>query len=89
MVKPTIGERITARIGGGAGWQLQYHKQEAKNADYYLKQTRMVIEAIKRKHPHDWKKRVGGYDSELAYYRDIKASEAKNIKRWEKLKKVL
>lgn len=89
MKPPTIGERLAAKIEGGADWELRYHKQEAKNTDYYIRQTKRIIDAIKKKYPHEWKKKIGGYDFQLAYYKDIKASEAKNIKRWEKLKKVL
>ena len=87
-MRETLRERITENIYG-ADWQLKYLRNEIRNADYYIKQNKKIIEQTKKKYPKDWKHRVSMWECENKNFQNQKLENIKHMKRWQKLKKVV
>jgi hypothetical protein len=87
LMHETFGERVTEKVYGGAPWEVKFYKDEAKNAIRYLKYDKRMIEAFKRKYPHDWKKRIGGYVYDIRFYKNQEKSSKAKIRRWEAIQK--
>jgi hypothetical protein len=83
----TFGERVTEKFYGGAPWEVKFYKDEAKDAIRYLKYDKRMINAFKKKYPHDWKKRIGGYKYDIQFYKKQKKESEMKAKHWEEIQK--
>jgi hypothetical protein len=84
-MRETFVEKLGEKVYG-IKWEMNFLKDEIRNADHYIRETNMTIEATKKQHPRDWQKRIKGWKADLAYYRGIKAGSTKGIKRLKMIK---